>query len=725
MRHDKEFRSALAVPAWQEPAAARAELEARMETFIRAALDVPASVEEPAPALAFRVSPGLGKTSTAQRLLARHGRDLLSHGHVLVYVPTLDLAERAARELIALDPELPVAVVRGRRAKRPGGEEFMCERLDLVDRVEGLVHSVTEALCRVEWRGKMHEAPCAAACPYLAQKDAKGSQIVFLAHNYLSLSPPIDSAVPVALRIVDEKVWPMLVRPSQIPVEEFLRAMPPSFPEELRAEHVRARAVIVDALQSGASLHDRLADAGLTPGFLLALAEAEADTQKSLEIRPWMSPGAANRVLDFFDARRLSASRKRQQVLRLAASRPSGQCGRLQLEEARLDDARTQEVVRIFDMVEIPRDCPVLLLDADADPEIVSRTLPGAQFVRFDVAPMAHIVQVGDRTLSHAWLTAAATDVGKQRVSDVLGLVEREVARASGRGVLLVATRPVLTLLHEAEGQPTDGDEDLRRSIRGAEPRWFGPRMQGVNDYADFATVVTVGRLQPWPADVERAARCLFGGDEEPLRTIEGGGLHRRGTSRLMRDGRLVDAAVQSHPDERAERVLMQMREAATLQAIARLRLLTPSRPKRVVVVSSLPLPDFPVDTLTTWRALARGIEDDSDPAGFEELERALRATMGRQVRGMRLSAAGLCEDLPCDFPTIGVAERFRRGRSTAAVRSLARRIAGVNGWPLTEVELSVPRKGGRPVPAIVLVEPRCARRAADQLWPGHHVHLL
>ena len=193
--------------------------------------------------------------------------------------------------------------------------------------------------------------------------------------------------------------------------------------------------------------------------------------------------------------------------------------------------------------------------------------------MRFDVAPVAHVVQVGDRTLSHAWLTA--TDVGEKRVTDVLRIVEREVARASGGGVLLLATRPVLTLLHEAEGQSVSDDEDLRRPIRGAEPRWFGPRTQGVNDYEGYATVVSIGRLQPQPADVERDARCLFGGDEEPLRTIEGGGFHRRGTSRLMRNGRLVDAVVQSHPDERAERVLVQAREAATLQAIARLRLLS------------------------------------------------------------------------------------------------------------------------------------------------------
>ena len=51
------------------------------------------------------------------------------------------------------------------------------------------------------------------------------------------------------------------------------------------------------------------------------------------------------------------------------------------------------------------------------------------------------------------------------------------------------------------------------------------------------------------------------------------------------------------------------MREESSLQAVARLRLMSPDRPKRVVLVGSLPLDDLPVDEITCIDALAAGID--------------------------------------------------------------------------------------------------------------------
>jgi hypothetical protein len=85
---------------------------------------------------------------------------------------------------------------------------------------------------------------------------------------------------------------------------------------------------------------------------------------------------------------------------------------------------------------------PTILIDADADPLIVETVRPGARFVSLSVAPRAEIVQVQDRTFSNASLLSrpGAEDLRK----GVLSIVEREVARAEGRGVLLVATQAVL-----------------------------------------------------------------------------------------------------------------------------------------------------------------------------------------------------------------------------------------------------------------------------------------
>ena len=311
------------------------------------------------------------------------------------------------------------------------------------------------------------------------------------------------------------------------------------------------------------------------------------------------------------------------------------------------------------------------------------------------------------------------------------GAAERLAARASHSAPKVEAFRA----WSEAQLARLPGKSDLAKAFRYALKRW-----------PSFTLFLEDGRVAIDNNAAERAMRPI-GVGREPL-ALRGLGHRRRDPRprhdphRDRQDERPRPPGLPRRPPRPHPRPQGQPdRRAAALELDAQphrgsgrrlnrgpnrvVTLLTPSRPKRVVVVSSLPLPDLPVDTLTTWQALVRGIEDDPDPAGFEELERALHATMGRQVQGTRLSAAGLCEDLPRDFPTIGVAERFRRGRTTEEVKSLAQRIADVNGWPLTEVELSVPRKGGRPVPAIVLVERRRAQRAADQLWPGHHAHLL
>jgi hypothetical protein len=239
----------------------------------------------------------------------------------------------------------------------------------------------------------------------------------------------------------------------------------------------------------------------------------------------------------------------------------------------------------------------------------------------------------------------------------------------------------------------------------------------GVNDFEDFGTVVIIGRLQPPHGDIEDATRCLFGDDPDPIIAADPGSLPKQPSWRQLADGGLAEATIHSHPDQRAAVVLSQMRECQSLQAIARLRLVAPSLSKRVVLLSSLPLPSFTVTRLMPFDVVARGLEDEPDPHGFIRLEKALRATMGRSVRGTRLSAAGLASDLPLDFPSIDAAKHFRRGRTTSDLIRLATRVASANRWPSTFVKLRKPR-GGKAVPAMVLSEASAALSNAHTLWP-------
>lgn len=715
MKREEQFEAAAAVSPWLTPSEARDLLEQEIDSFVKAAAE---ATTAPDAALAMKVTAGLGKTATALRVIARYGEALLGRGHVMIYVPTLDLAERACSDFRKLAPGLPSRVIRGRSALRPGDrKKKMCERAELAKAISGFVPSVTQALCRgLDPDGNFVQSACASECPYLEQKDVLGPHVVFLAHAYLGVDAPIDRAYETALRVIDEKVWPTLIRKSNLSINDFMRAPPRSFPEGLHDVLFRTKAAIVDGLQRDLPLHEHLRKLGIDTEQLQRLVKAEEQSRSYLEIGPWQCTKTRQFCVQTFDTKSFIASRQRQQILKRVAEKETGHCVGLRLSEARTKEGSQLEIQSSsFD--EVGRDDPLLLLDADADPNITERVAPGAAFVSIQSPPIADIVQISDLTLSNSWLLHA--EEGAERRAKVLTIIRREVEKAADGGVLVVATKSVLQAFHTDVGNSSAGTEEeaLRRPLLGAEPRWFGPRTQGVNDYEGFAAIVVIGRLEPGIGDVERSARAVFSKDAMPIATHVAGPLPATSAGILMADGSLRDGPRRAHPDPRAQAILAQSRECATLQAIARLRLVSPNREKRVVILSNLPLPEFPVTRMCTFAALERDLEHEPDWLGFVRMEKALRATMGRPVRGARLSAAGLHVDLPMDFETEPSAERFRRGRSTSHTVSLCRRVAAANGWGITPVLLKRP-KGGIAVPAIVLDDHGAPLAMAKTLWP-------
>lgn len=717
MKHEEQFEAAARIPRWLTPAEPRAQLDEEIDRFVKAAAEATA---EPEAALALKVTAGLGKTATALCVIARYGRELLARGHVLIHVPTLDLAERAHADFRALAPGLPSRVIRGRDAQRPDDrEKKMCERAEIAKEISGFVPSVTHTLCRgLDPNGNFVQSPCASGCPYLEQKDVEGAHIAFLSHAYLTVDPPVDRDYPVVLRVIDEKVWPTLIRTPHLALDDFMRAPPKPFPETLRDTLSRAKASIVDGLQRELPLHDHVRNSGIDTEQLQRLSQAEGRARYHLDIGPWHLTEAVDFCLETFDRKSFITSRQQQCILGRLAEKEAGHCVGLKLLDLTTDQG-SQRVIQSASIGEIDRDAPVLFLDADADalPDITERIAPAAAFVSIQSPPVADIVQVSDLTLSNSWLLNLEKGAGRRAA--VLTILEHEVDSAAGDGVLVVATKSVLAALHGDIGQPVseDDDEALRRPLCGAEPRWFGPRTQGVNDFEDFAVVVVIGRLQPGIPDIEASARAVFAQDDLPIETHVSGPLPATGAQIPMADGSVRAALRRAHPDPRAQAILAQSRECATLQAIARLRLVSPDRPKRVVILSNLPLPDFPITRLSTLAALERGLEHEPDWQGFVRMQNALRATMGRPVRGTRLSAAGLSADLPRDFQSEASAKRFRRGRPTSDLVSLCRRVAAANDWQITPLLLTR-SAGGKAAPAIILDDFGAPLEMAESLWP-------
>ena len=723
MHIDTRFPTGTALPlAFNlDAAAARAELDRQIREFIADAVrHMPGGDEHPA--LALRVSPGLGKTYTALRIIAERGCELLARGNILIYVPTLELAEEAHSAFLRVAPHLPSAVIRGRSAERPDGSGPMCERHELASKLAGLVPFLSQALC-ADMDG--NTAPCADGCPYLAQRQVPRARVLFLSHAYLLLAPPIDRELPVALRVIDEAFWPELASTRTLRVDDLMRSPAHPIPQDTYALALRARTALLDALQTGLPIRAHLAEAGIERDALERLARMEETCREAIEVRPNLDDDAIQKRLKNFDRRTYFASMSRERVYKLLLDGDQPDCERLSFA-ARIAEDQEDQAVLIHSLGKLPNDAPLLMLDASADPVIIKRLVPQARFVRIDAPSLAHVVQAADVVVSNAWLLHHPRAHEHRRL--IAQIILREAARAEGRGVLVVATRAVLAALHADAGQPSGSDRDLQAPLHGAAPRWFGPRMRGLNRFSNYATIVVVGRMQPPVEQIEAKGRALFGDDGEPLAPLPDGRLVAQPCLRMMSTGAPRPATVHPHPDARFGTILRQMREENALQAIARLRQMSPDQHKRVVLVGSMPFNDLPVNELTLVEALAEGlegVESRKDLNGWRRLEAALRTSNGTVIAGTRLTATGLVEDLPGGAFDASGAKEFRKGRPTAVMHDLVHRIAKVNGWPCTSLELSAMGKGGHAAPACVFAPPGQALAAAARLWPSCRAMLM
>ncbi|MAM60459.1 hypothetical protein [Maritimibacter sp. UBA3975] len=704
-------------PNWLEPEVARAKISKTIDDFLVEAVNFLPSDELPAPALAMQVTAGLGKTSGMLAAIANRADALLGRGHVLIYAPTLELAERAFHDFRRLNHNAPARVIRGRQAINPETLNPMCEKHELASQISGFVPSVTQSLCRsVKEDGTFVRAKCATKCPYLEQKDRRGAHVVFLSHAYLTVEPPIDREIPIALRVVDEKAWPALTSRTELTIDAFTRSPNENASPELAESMSKAKASIVDGLRRSQPIASHTRASGVSTDLLEELAEQERISRNFIEIDPTLAPMLAFSRSAKFDRKRFAASRTRERILRRIAEKETGHCNDLSLITKTVN-GEEQQFVQLNRLRRISNDAPILFLDADASPEIIERIAPGSKFVSVQSQPIADVIQLSDLTLSDSWI--GDEEKGPDRRTSIRKIIRRETELVDPSKVLVVSTKSVLKLFtDDAQHSEFDGAEQSDHAFLGCVSRWFGPNTQGSNDFEEFSTVIVIGRLQPRPAAIESIARAIFREDDNPVMSFTEGPLPEHRTTRLLTDGSMHDATYRQHPDRRAATILSQFREHATLQAIARLRLVSPNQPKRVIILSNLPLPGFPISRLATFEALEKGLEEEPDVPGYLKMEKALKAIADRPVCGTRLSASGLAEDLPRDFISVDAAKHFRRGRASIALSELCGRICSRNGWPVTKLSLRAPG-GGKATPAIILSPRRDALTLARQFWPS------
>ncbi|KKL88554.1 hypothetical protein LCGC14_1923520, partial [marine sediment metagenome] len=336
--------------------------------------------------------------------------------------------------------------------------------------------------------------------------------------------------------------------------------------------------------------------------------------------------------------------------------------------------------------------------------------------------PKAHVIQVSDKTLAPSTLK---DEEHKKQRDDIVRIIKREVERARKRDVLVVAPKSVLHKLYEDNGETFNDKSSQPQMLHGATVRWFGPRLLGINTYSDFATIILVGRLQLPVVALEDQLRALFGDSDMPLSFTDGGRLKALKTSLLRADDTRVDVKVQSHPDPRGAALLRQSREAQSEQAIARLRLLGANTPKRVLVLSNVPLPGLPVNEWLKFDAVVQDKSDVQVSKKYQSLERAIDGANGPVLRGIRLSASGLNKDAKDVFPSVGSAKEFRKKLPLKVILEWVESIAADRGLPATSMLLSKSRRGGHETHAVVFTTAKGARHLSQHLWPEFGKHIV
>ncbi|MEW9920094.1 hypothetical protein AB2B41_10795 [Marimonas sp. MJW-29] len=491
-----------------------------------------------------------------------------------VYVPRHDLADEWESALEGIRASVIHLYPRtGGGLTEEGARQYqpLCDRADYVRGLEQSGVSVYRNACLGTETGErcIHFD----GCSYLKQFqsipvdfDTTGNIVRLYTHASLGL--PRNE--------FEEERQPDLV----IIDEGFLSNLVGGFPQ-VSAEDVRTHlkhdqyrrlgSVIVDALgdQEGPGLLAELKEAGVTKGELKEIDLSALAPDVSFDAKRETETPVAS-------AKTYYALRSLLRVLAQEFDLPGRNSpARLWYDDNTITICERKEL-RVNDKT------PVLLLDATADPVLLDKLLPFTEVKRIDVHQNAIVTQVYDRTGSNTWWNESP-----DRVVGLVKVLKAWVA--GGEKPLVISHKRLADALRE-------------RNLEGVKVGHFGG-IRGSNEYEDCTVVFITGRNSPPPAQVEQQARAIFWDDEPPLGfedTEEHLPLSLEGYWLSDRSGHDQSGVmVNSFRDERIAAVHRQIREAETVQAVARLRLVWSAHPKYVFLLGNLPV-ELPVDRLRT-----------------------------------------------------------------------------------------------------------------------------
>ncbi|REC53559.1 hypothetical protein DRV84_14945 [Rhodosalinus sediminis] len=525
--------------------------------------------------MALRITPGAGKTRKTIAHLQRYLAGAFAK-RVEIYVPRHDLAEEYVEAIEALPGPFHAKLVhvRPRLSDRPDAPD-LCLRPDYVRSLREAGVGIFHNACRSN-TGEI----CAQydACPYIGQfsdpelwgDDSHGNVVRIYVHAYLGL-PRIPPQRDPHVVIIDEAF-----------LDEVLDATSFLTPSQLKKFLVSGTGtpvgrIVFDALEQNRPALSDLREAGVTAEDLRAMS---FEGIRPATVFTGTETGAVSVEGDAHLHRTLCTVRE------ILADEMD--LGRDHLSRLVYDPHNERVRIAHVTPPPIPDDAAVLCLDATGDPVLLEKILGPVDVRRIDIHQQAFITQVIDRVGSQkSW-------VGDRQSVDDLALMVNTAA-AHGERPLVITYKRIAERLR--------GRDDLHPAVRVMH---FGA-LRGSNVGKDCTVAYIVGRYMPPPAEIDLLARGLFWDDDEPLQHDAGGQFAKSDQNENLptqERGYVLSATnpaaetgmnVRAFSDARIDALLRQTREAETIQALGRLRLVHADHVRPVFLLSNLPA-EVPVD---------------------------------------------------------------------------------------------------------------------------------
>ncbi|MDB9810721.1 hypothetical protein OAC05_06765, partial [Planktomarina temperata] len=550
--------------------------------------------EDANPRAAIRLTMGTGKTKQTISHLRTYLADKFQQA-IEVYVPRHDLADEWEQSLEGINAKAihvyPRTGGKWDEEAKTYNHPIMCQRADYVRDLEEKGHSIYGNACLSRTSGE--QCSFFGNCSYLDQFRQSGNDlgventIRIYSHASLFLSRnEFEQQIDPNLVIIDEAFLSSAVSNMlSIPVGDV-------------TQHIRLEGIpnlgfdLVECLTThqgdlsylrkkdiGAFEFNAVSVEGLNPATSFT-----TDTTQSRNVRSAKQYKALTRLLEI-------------------AAREVEDQGKDQFGQLAYNNRKNEIVICEHKPIRVPRSAPVLYLDATADPVITDAYLPAMQYHQIDVQQLAVVSQVYDRTGSNSFWN---NRIGQEQENlsdpsynpqhnDIAALITilNEWVKA-GESPLLVAHKD---LCDQLRGHP--------KLDEGVAVAHF-MSLRGSNAFEDRSVIFITGRNQPPLDDIERQARAIFGNSGNPLAYDDLENLPSDQVEYWLSQRSPHSASAITLPafsDPRIEAVQKQIREAETVQAIARLRLVWAEYQKRVFLLSNLPV-EMPVDHLIEFNNL-------------------------------------------------------------------------------------------------------------------------